>query len=150
MSWGSRGCRTADFFDVSVGDELSVRHNWTFPKMSLSRVDSLLKRFPAPKHERRRLYAPAEKCAEEGCTCFLHTHFRSNSCGRHECWERIDDEIDLRLAAENRTTTLLHLVRNVGSAMSNPRAAMDMLLSANLPKPKHPRSFEIKQMDDDE
>jgi hypothetical protein len=27
---------------------------------------------------------------------------------------------------------------------------MDMLLSANLPKPKHPRSFEIKQMDDDE
>ena len=119
-------------------------------EMSLSRIESLLKRFPAPKHERRRLYAPESKCAEDGCVCFLHTHFRSYTCGRHECWERIDEEIDLRLEAENRTTTLLQLVRNVGAVMKNPRVAMDMLLSANLPKLKHPRSFEIKEMGDDE
>ena len=118
-------------------------------EMSLSRVESLLKRFPAPKHKRRRLYAP-ESCEGEACDCFLHKHFRAYTCGLHECWERIDDEIDIRIEAENRTTTLLHLVRNVGSAMSNPRAAMDMLLSANLPKPKHPRSFKIKEMGDKE
>jgi hypothetical protein len=113
----------------------------------MSRFESLLARFPEPKFKRRRLYATKKEC-EDSCICFLHKHFCPPGCGRHECWERIEEEIELRLAAENFTTDLLNIVRDVKATISSkPRAAMDLL--NKLPKPTNPSSFQIKEIDED-
>jgi hypothetical protein len=112
----------------------------------MSRVQSLLARFPEPKFKRRRLYAPEKECQDD-CKCFLHKHFCPSGCGQLECMDIIQSEIELRLAAENFTTDLLHIVQNLKATISNPRAAINLL--NQVPTPKSPSSFEIKQIEED-